>query len=84
MIFFKLLEIIKPFSPDNPWTESSRTRNKLIVDIFIETGIRLGALNKLKISDIKEGAEGTRLHITRTPNDPTDPRKLSPAQNQGT
>ena len=79
-IFLKLLEIIKPFSPDNPWTESSRTRNKLIVDIFIETGIRLGALNKLKISDIKEGAEGTRLHITRTPNDPTDPRKLSPAQ----
>lgn len=79
-IFFKILEIIKPFSPENPWTQSGRSRNKLIVDIFIETGIRLGALNKLKISDIKEGAEGTRLHITRTPNDPTDPRKLLPAQ----
>ena len=79
-IFFKILEIIRPFSPENPWTQSGRSRNKLIVDIFIETGIRLGALNKLKISDIKEGAEGARLHITRTPNDPTDPRKLRPAQ----
>ncbi len=79
-VFFNILEITKPSSSDNPWGHSGRLRNKLIIDVFIETGIRLGAISKLKISDIKEGAEGARLHITRTPNDLTDPRKRRPAQ----
>ena len=78
--FFKILEIIKPASPDNPWGERGRLRNQLIIDIFIEAGIRLGAMDKLKISDIKENWAAPRLMVTRTPNDPTDPRKKKSAQ----
>lgn len=79
-VFFKVLEIIKPTSPNNPWTEPVKLRNQLTVDIFIETGIRLGANGGLKISDIKENWDKPRLMITRTPNDPTDPRIIPSAQ----
>ena len=79
-VFFKILEISKPFSPDNPWTQSTRNRNKLIINVLIDTGIRQGALAKLKKSDLKEDTHGARLLITRTPDDPTDPRKHKPAQ----
>ncbi|PNH90519.1 site-specific integrase [Vibrio diazotrophicus] len=78
-IYFKMLEVIKPNSPENPW-KNSRLRNQLIIDIFNETGIREGALAKLKISDIKEDWHNPRLMITRTPNDPTDNRRIKAAQ----
>ncbi|MFT6986468.1 MAG: integrase [Psychromonas sp.] len=78
-LFFKLLGIIKPSCNKNPY-KSSRFRNQLIMTIFIETGIRVGALAKLKISDIKQDWDNPRLMITRTPNDPTDPRKIKAAQ----
>lgn len=79
-VFFKILEISKPFSPENPWTKNTRNRNKLILSVLIDTGIRQGALAKLKKSDLKEDTHGARLLITRTPDDPTDPRKHKPAQ----
>ncbi|WP_175577625.1 site-specific integrase [Photobacterium proteolyticum] len=79
-VFFKILEIIKPASPKNPWTQQVRLRNQLIVDTFIEAGIREGALAGLKISDIKHDHDKPRLLITRTPNDPTDTRKIPAAQ----
>ncbi|EKO3438048.1 site-specific integrase [Vibrio fluvialis] len=78
-IFLKMLEIIRPSSLDNPW-KGSRLRNQLMANTFIETGIREGALAKLKISDIKEDWHNPRLMITRTPNDKTDNRRIRAAQ----
>ncbi|MGF1761138.1 site-specific integrase [Photobacterium sagamiensis] len=79
-VFFNILKIVKPASPYNPWSQRVRLRNQLIVDIFVETGIREGALSKLKISEIKHDWDKPRLMITRTPNDPTDTRKIPAAQ----
>lgn len=78
-IYFRLNEITKPYSQDNPWSQHTRLRNHLIVQIFNETGIRIGALCKLKISDLMTN-NPTRIRITRTPNDPSDPRAQPAAQ----
>ncbi|MCB4438437.1 site-specific integrase [Alteromonas sp. McT4-15] len=78
-VYFRLLEIIKPHHQDNPWSKNSRFRNHIIVQLLIETGIRVGAACKLKISDLV--ADKTpRIKITRTPHDPTDTRARPPAQ----
>ena len=78
-IYFRLLEISKPHHPDNPWSKLSRLRNHLIVQLFNETGIRVGALCKIKISELRTD-KPTRIRITRTPHDPTDPRARPAAQ----
>ena len=79
-VYFRVLKIILPWHSENPFTESTRLRNQLIIQIFNETAIRVGALCKLKISDIRADVDNPRVLITRTPNDPTDPRKDLPAQ----
>lgn len=77
--YFRMLEISKPYHSENPWSKLSRLRNHVIVQLFNETGIRLGAVCKLKISDLKNDGQ-PRIRITRTPNDPTDPRSRPAAQ----
>jgi integrase len=76
-VYFRLLEITKPYNPDNAWSKLSRLRNHLIVHLFNETGIRVGALCKLKISDLKTDGPH-RIRNTRTPNDPSDPSDPRP------
>lgn len=78
-IYFRLLEIIKPHHQENPWSKRSQFRNHLIVQLLNETGIRVGAACKLKISDIVTD-KTPRIKITRTPHDPTDKRARPPAQ----
>ncbi|HCH2797953.1 TPA: site-specific integrase [Vibrio vulnificus] len=78
--FFRLLEIIKESSTDNPF-KSSKLRNQIIIQILIETGVRVGAVMKLKISDLIEDWSNPRFLLTRTPDDPSDPR-LDPASNK--
>lgn len=77
--YFRLIEITKPYHSDNPWSKLSRLRNHLIVQLFNETGIRVGALCKLKISNLVTD-KPTRIRITRTPHDPSDPRPRPAAQ----
>lgn len=79
-VYFNILDIIQPFHKENPFTQSSRLRNQLIVQIINETPIRLGALCKLKISDLRVDDAAPRFHVTRTPNDPDDKRYRPPAQ----
>ncbi|MDE1347646.1 site-specific integrase [Vibrio aestuarianus] len=76
--FFYLLEIIKESSPENPF-KSSKLRNQIIMQILIDTGVRVGAILKLKISDLIDDWDNPRFLLTRTPNDPTDPRLERPS-----
>ncbi|MEZ8778668.1 tyrosine-type recombinase/integrase [Vibrio splendidus] len=76
--FFYLLEIIKESSPDNPF-KSSKLRNQIIMQILINTGVRVGAVLKLKVSDLIGDWDNPRFLLTRTPNDPTDPRLERPS-----
>ena len=78
--FFKLLEVMKESSHENPF-RGSKLRNQIITQILIETGVRIGAVAKLKISDLVDDWDNPRFLNTRTPNDPTDPRRI-PAANK--
>lgn len=78
--FFDLLEIIQECSPNNPF-KSSKLRNQIIAQILIDTGVRVGAVLKLKVSDLVDDWGNPRFRLTRTPNDPTDTRRL-PAANK--
>ena len=72
-LFSKLLEMVIPSSPNNPF-KSSKVRNYLIVSLLIQTGIRRGAAGKMKISDCHFHGSYDRISIYRTRNDPSDPR----------
>ncbi len=78
--FFELLDIIQERSPNNPF-KSSKLRNQIIAQILIDTGVRVGAVLKLKVSDLVDDWSNPRFLLTRTPNDPTDTRRL-PAANK--
>ncbi|MBA3998569.1 MAG: site-specific integrase [Candidatus Accumulibacter sp.] len=78
-LFCRLLEIIRPSSNDNPF-KGSKVRNYLIVSILIQSGIRRGALAKLKISDFHFQKNYDAISIYRSGVDPTDPRLEKPNQ----
>ncbi|HFD0647052.1 TPA: tyrosine-type recombinase/integrase [Vibrio vulnificus] len=78
--FFDLLDVIQERSPNNPF-KSSKLRNQIIAQILIDTGVRVGAVLKLKVSDLVDDWDNPRFLLTRTPNDPTDTRRL-PAANK--
>ncbi|WP_374343535.1 site-specific integrase [Azonexus sp.] len=78
-LFCRLLEIIRPSSESNPF-KGSKVRNYLIVSIFIQSGIRRGALAKLKISDFHFHGNYDAITIYRSGIDPSDPRLEKPNQ----
>jgi integrase len=78
--FFHLLEIIKESSSDSPF-KSSKLRNQIIMQILIDSGVRVGAVLKLKISNFVDDWGNPRFLLTRTPDDPSDTR-LDPASNK--
>jgi integrase len=78
--FTKLLDVIQERSSNNPF-KSSKLRNQLIAQILIYTGVRVGAVMKLKVGDLVDDWSNPRFLLTRTPNDPTDARRL-PAANK--
>lgn len=77
-VFNSLLRIIHPASNLNPF-KSSRVRNFLIVSILMQSGVRRGALGKMKISDCKFHKSYDRIAIYRSENDPTDTRIDKPS-----
>jgi len=79
-VFCKLIEIIRPSSPNNPFTQRNRLRNYLVVTLLLDTGIRRGALAKLKISDLRSDSSGAALWIYPERDDVSDPRLERPNQ----
>ena len=78
-VFANLLEMILPSSPNNPF-KLSKVRNYFIVSLFIQTGIRRGALAKIKISDCHFYGSYDTISIYRSGIDKTDTRLEIPNQ----
>lgn len=73
----RLIEIVDPESPENPWPSNhTRVRNYLVVRWLLSTGIRRGELLGLKISDINFASN--EVLIRRRADDPEDPRAYQP------
>jgi len=73
----KLIEIIQPDSPENPWKgEHAKERNALIIRWFLTLGIRRGELLGVRVSDTD--FQTNEVLIARRADDPDDPRANEP------
>jgi integrase len=73
----RLMEVISPLSPDNPWnSDHVKTRNQLIFHWMLGLGVRRGELLNIKISDIDFRRE--EVTIARRADDAADPRRDQP------
>jgi integrase len=74
-----LHSVCDPNSPTNPFREQNRVRNFLMLEVLIETGIRLGELMILTTIDVVRGSDRAYLTITRPKNAGDDPRAKQPS-----
>lgn len=73
----RLLKVIHPDSPDNPWKRRFvRQRNWLIVVLLLATGMRRGELLGLQIRDLDQ--RHPKLRILRRADASEDPRDIQP------
>lgn len=76
-VLSRILEVIKPDSPDNPWkNKHARLRNYLLVRWLLSLGNRRGEILTLKISDIN--FQANEVLVARRADDPEDPRRNQP------
>lgn len=72
-----LLETVKLNSDQNPWkSEFIRVRNRLIVHLLLNLGMRKGELLGIKVGDVN--LEKNELTIHRRADDIEDPRTIQP------
>lgn len=75
----RLLAVVEPDHPENPFRPEVRFRNYLIVRLLVELGLRRGELLGLYVNDlIITGSRGT-VTIHRRPDDKNDNRRAKPA-----
>ena len=73
----RLLAVIDPESPDNPWKgRHAKIRNQLMVRWLHDLGTRRGELLGVRVSDIN--FRSNEVAITRHADDSDDPRRLQP------
>ena len=73
----RLLKVIHPDSPDNPWERGFvRHRNWLIVVLLLATGMRRGELLGIQIRDLDQRLP--KLRIIRRADASDDPRRVQP------
>lgn len=76
-----ILEIIKPLAPLNPWeNKATQIRNFSLLLVLLDTGLRVGELLSLKITDVITGKKGAKgLKVRRRQGSKDDPRKQQPS-----
>ncbi len=67
------------YNNDNPFHKNYRFRNHLIIELFLETGIRLGELLKLKVNDFSRIEDRYYMKIDNYSTDYEDTRKELPS-----
>jgi integrase len=73
----KILDAAHPTSPSNPWKNArTRIRNYILIRWLVETGLRIGELLNLRVSDIVSSRQEVR--IVRRPDSRDDPRRRQP------
>lgn len=72
----RLLNVIEPGSPLNPWGHSVQARNFVILRLLYDLGLRRGELLALRLEDID--VRQCRLSVRRRPDNPNDPRRRQP------
>jgi len=73
----RLMDVIHPDSPENPWRNPEvRIRNRIFILMMLVLGARKGELLLTRIKDVN--FQSNELLIRRFPDDPDDPRFYEP------
>jgi integrase len=73
----RLIAIVDPESPENPWpNKHARYRNYLLIRWLLSLGIRRGELLGIKVGDVNFASN--EILIRRRADDPEDPRRHQP------
>jgi integrase len=72
----RLLEVIQPGHPENPWSAGAQVRNNLLVRWYLKLGLRRAELLGVRVADINFQAH--EVLIARRPDDGEDPRINKP------
>lgn len=72
----RLLAVIEPTHPANPWRADTRVRNNLLVRWYLHTGLRRAELLVVEVADIN--FQTNEVLVARRPDDPNDPRRNLP------
>jgi site-specific recombinase XerD len=75
----RLLEVINPQYPQNPFRRTVRYRNWVLIVLLMTFGFRRGESLKIYVSDVNVKGRNPSLTIYRRPGDPLDPRANEPA-----
>jgi integrase len=75
----RLLAIVEPDHPENPFRPEVRFRNYLIMVLFVALGIRRGELLGIYVIDLWLGGDKPTVVIHRRPDDKNDERREKPA-----
>jgi len=70
----KFVEVIHPDAKGNPWRPHTRSRNYLMLSLYIWTGLRLSELLALKFHHLEFNERPPTFLVERTPDDPEDDR----------
>lgn len=74
----RLRAVIEPDHPENPWEIAVRLRNRLIILMLLDLGIRRGELLALRTEDLRFTADRCFISVHRRPDDRLDPRTAQP------
>jgi hypothetical protein len=75
----RLLEVVNPQFPQNPFRRTVRFRNWVIIVLLMTFGFRRGESLKIYVSDVNVKGRNPSLTIHRRPGDALDPRANEPA-----
>ncbi len=75
----RLLEIIEPSHPQNPFRRNVRFRNLVLVVLLMTFGFRRGEILKIYVTDVNVNGRNPSLTIHRRPGDVLDTRANEPA-----
>jgi integrase len=75
----RLLEILHPDYPRNPFRRSGRFRNWILILLLLTFGFRRGESLKLKVTDVNVKGRRPSIRVVRRPGDADDPRANEPA-----
>lgn len=70
----RLEMILEPHSKLSPWTSAVSCRNLCVVSLFLDTGLRLSELARVKLEDVVLIGADPTIDVRTNRDDPDDPR----------
>ena len=75
----RLIEIIRPGHPDNPFRPSKQFANGVLIRFLLETGVRAGEQMYMRVSDMDLWGTSPEVRVEQRENYGKEPRRRAPS-----